>query len=175
MINKIARESELDSSEFKHKKFSELGYNRKSGLIQEFEEDNPELHLNSIVEITLNKPKILIKDRPHFEEAIILQTDYIKMTNGIDFATGRWFEMPEKQTIESKFNIFIKNLSLSYANTTTISNIFDMEISVSNLVKTPLIESIPHSIINKAGKTTITVNHMLKLMLTQSIYSYFLR
>ena len=92
----LKRDSEIKSLGFTDKDFKELGYNRKSGLIDRYNED-PELHQNSFVEIHLNNPKIYLNDRPHFEEAIIFETDYIKMNNGIDFGKGRWLEMPEKQ------------------------------------------------------------------------------
>ena len=91
----LKRDSELQSLDFTNKDYNELGYNRKSGFINKHDED-PELHQNSVVEILLNKPKIYLNDRPHFEEAIVFETDYIKMKNGIDFGKGRWYEIPEK-------------------------------------------------------------------------------
>jgi hypothetical protein len=65
----LKRDSEVKSTDFKEIDLAELGYTRKSGLIQHDEKED-ELHQGTIVEIFLNRPKIYLKDRPHFDEAI---------------------------------------------------------------------------------------------------------
>ena len=50
-----------------------------------------------------------------------------------------------------------------------------MEINVRGLVKTPVIEEIPHSILNKANNTDISIKDKVKLRLDSAAYSFFLR
>ena len=50
-----------------------------------------------------------------------------------------------------------------------------MEINVRGLVRTPLIDEIPHSILNKANNTDIVINDTVKLILDSAAYSFFLR
>jgi hypothetical protein len=111
---------------------------------------------HSLVEIEINKPKILLKDRPYFKEALIFDINELKMVNSVEFIKGRWFNFPEKMAKEQKFSIFIDEVMLLY-NTQEVSNTFKMEIGIKSLVNSPIINEIPHKELNKALNVNLDI------------------
>ena len=126
------------------------------------------------VEFILNHPQILLKDRPHFNEAFVFDIQKLVFINSIELSKGRWYRFPEKLCKEQYFKVLIEDTCLYY-NQSSVSNVFDLEVGIKDLTDSPIKNAIPHEELDKALHITIKSKNLLKLSLTQHTYTYLLR
>lgn len=50
----------------------------------------------TLIEILINQPKILLKDRPHLKESFVFKIEKIKLINSIELSKGRWHNFADK-------------------------------------------------------------------------------
>ena len=122
----------------------------------------------------MSRPKILLKDRPHYNDGFLFDIEHISFENKINQKKGRWYKYPEKEVIQQKFVVKISNAQLLH-DTQSVSNPFDIGICIKGLVDSPVAEVVPHSELDKSMHFKITIKDLLKLSMTQSTYNYFLR
>lgn len=151
------------------------------------------------LDIVIENPQIIIKDRPYLMGEIEMDLGFIKITSELEQVSGRWKNQPDKEVYVNTMHIDAKNIKIDYNrimrdNRELIDNItppFDLSISYQSLIKSPLLgerqlldygrqgpaaaNGIDYHQFQSQDKITIKSAMSIEMNIKQNAYKYFLR
>ena len=70
--------------------------------------------LTSGLDITIENPVIVLKDRPYFDEKIEIDLGQINISSKLDCVCGKWKHIVEKKTYVNVIDIEMKNVRIDF-------------------------------------------------------------
>ncbi len=90
--------------------------------------------LTSGLDITIENPVIVLKDRPYFDEKIEIDLGQINISSKLDCVCGKWKHIVEKKTFVNVIDIEMKNVRIDYnSKDFMITPPFQMMISLQRI------------------------------------------
>ena len=66
------------------------------------------------MDIQIENPMIVLKDRPYFQKSIEIDLGRISISSQLQQQAGRWLNNPSKQTIINLMTIEMKNVRMDF-------------------------------------------------------------
>jgi hypothetical protein len=90
--------------------------------------------LTTGLDITMENPVIVLKDRPYFRGNIEIDLGQIRITSRLEHVEGKWKQVPHKKTYVNIIDIDMKSVRIDYnSKSYMITPPFDMLISIERI------------------------------------------
>eukprot|EP00347_Sterkiella_histriomuscorum_P000566 403375355 len=133
------------------------------------------------LDITIDRPLIVLKDRPYLQKNIEIDLGKTNITSETMPVQSRWKSMPEKDVWVTKFNIDMKEMGIRFDhNRFEIAPSYDMKIVFEKLNQSPYLEESFNS--KHIDFTDLDISYKIQISfsalvmhLRQDVYTYLLR
>jgi hypothetical protein len=137
--------------------------------------------LTTGLDVTMENPVIVLKDRPYFRGNIEVDLGQIRITSRLDHVAGKWKRAPLKKTYVNVMDVDMKSVRIDYnSKSYMITPPFDMLISIERINYSELLldqfmsKGIDFEQFDKSDQLTIK-SSAFEMNFTREVYTYFLK
>lgn len=138
----------------------------------DLKQDKTEIELD----ISIQRPYVIIKDRPYNQEGLEIDLGEIRIGNRYREDKGRFKLAPEKTVHMTALIFDCKGLSIKYSlDRFEVVENFDLKLDFEYLTISPLLGNIDSKELDKSYNVTMEMNPSFNMRLRSDIYTYLCR